>query len=390
MVHCNPPVHVRSPAVDSDPRPVARVESSSVVGGEGSTSQGSRGGEVGVGKPSEPWNVPLSAGDLAAFTPQGQQAIYNLQSFFGQVTMAVFHVKLPDDRDLVFDSADVDGSIAVLVHRIALEMKQSVSTFGSPSHTGWHLQITDSIQAEGSTILLMAFTFLQPGAVVEPVIPKKQRHRSPSPGSKPSGSRPVFANKTLGSERKERTKRTHSGGHRDVGSSKKRMWDSGALCNSRIGASFEKENVFHGHTNDKVNLYESLYDDETDIYGSHHGVVKPLCMDCISPTLAFEVEPTTLQGDRELRGERVKMYMIYPIVKACVETDTSLALANRVIGKDDIWVAVPESYIGEFPPLSTGWSVVLASGTWSVPWSLDEVDYWHIRFRSGTLSVCPG
>ena len=108
---------------------------SSFVGGEGSTSQSSR-GEVGVGKPSEPWNVPLSAGDLAAFTQQGQQAIYNLQSFFGQVTMAVFHVKLPDDRDLVFDSADVDGSIAVLVHRIALEMKQSVSTFGSPSHTG--------------------------------------------------------------------------------------------------------------------------------------------------------------------------------------------------------------------------------------------------------------
>ena len=65
-------------------------------------------------------------------------------------------------------------------------------------------------------------------------------------------------------------------------------------------------------------------------------------MDCISPTLAFEVEPTTLQGDRELRGERVKMYMIFPIVEACVETDASLALANRVIGKDDIWVAVPE------------------------------------------------
>ena len=345
VVHCNPPVHVRSPAVDSDPRPVAGVVSS-FVGGEGSTSQGSR-GEVGVGKPSEPWNVPLSAGDLAAFTQQGQQAIYNLQSFFGQVTMAVFHVKLPDDRDLVFDSADVDGSIAVLVHRIALEMKQSVSTFGSPSHTGWHLQITDSIQAEGSTIFLMAFTFLQPGAVVEPVIPKKQRRRSPSPGSKPSGSRPVFTSKTLGSERKERSKRTHSGGHRDVGSSKKRM--SGSLCISQIDASFGKENVFHGHINDMVSLYEKLSDDETDIYGSHHGVVKPLCMDCISPTLAFEVEPTTLQGDRELRGERVKMYMIYPIVKACVETNTSLALANRVIGKDDIWVAVPESYIGEFP-----------------------------------------
>ena len=81
-----------------------------------------------------------------------------------------------------------------------------------------------------------------------------------------------------------------------------------------------------------------------------YGHKNTLCMDCISPTLAFEVEPTTLQGDRELRDERVKMYMIFPIVKACVETDTSLALANRVIGKDDIWVAVPESYIGEFPP----------------------------------------
>ena len=80
LVHCNPPVHVRSPAVDSDPRPVAGVVSPAVAGGEGSTSQGSRGGEVGVGKPLEPWNVPLSAGDLAAFTPQGQQAIYNLQS----------------------------------------------------------------------------------------------------------------------------------------------------------------------------------------------------------------------------------------------------------------------------------------------------------------------
>ena len=102
-----------------------------------------------------------SAGDLASFTPQGQQAIYNLQSFFGNVTTAVFHVKLPDGRDLVFDSAaDVDGSIAVLVHRIALEMKQSVSMFGSPSHAGWHLQIQDSIQAEGSTIFLMSFDVL--------------------------------------------------------------------------------------------------------------------------------------------------------------------------------------------------------------------------------------
>ena len=170
---------------------------------------------------------------------------------------------------------------------------------------------------------------------------------------------------------------------------------------SRIDASFGKEDVFHGHINDMVSLYEKLSDDETNIYGSHHGVVKPLCMDCNSPTLAFEVEPTTLQGDRELRGERVKMYMIYPIVKACVETNTSLALANRVIGKDDIWVAVPESYIGEFPqgfevrvdmpdfPFPRVGPFVLASGTWSVSWSLDEVDHWHIRFRSGTFSVCP-
>ena len=153
LVYCNPPVHVRSPAVDSErPSPAVAVGSSAVPGGEGSTSQGSRDGEAGVGKPLEPWNVPLSAGDLASFTPQGQQAIYNLQSFFGNVTTAVFHVKLPDGRDLVFDSADVDGSIAVLVHRIALEMKQSGSMFGSPSHAGWHLQIQDSIQAEGSTI----------------------------------------------------------------------------------------------------------------------------------------------------------------------------------------------------------------------------------------------
>ena len=54
-------------------------------------------------------------------------------------------------------------------------MKQSVSMFGFPSHAGWHLQIKDSIQAEGSTIFLMSFTFLHPGSVVEPVKPKKQR-----------------------------------------------------------------------------------------------------------------------------------------------------------------------------------------------------------------------
>ena len=54
------------------------------------------------------------------------------------------------------------GSIAVLVHRIALEMKQSVSMFGSPSHAGWHLQVKDSIETDGATIFLMAFTFLHP------------------------------------------------------------------------------------------------------------------------------------------------------------------------------------------------------------------------------------
>ena len=347
VVHCNPPVHVRSPAVDSDPRPVVEVVSY-VVGGEGSTSQGSHRGEVGVGKPLEPWNGPLSAGDLAAFTPQGQQAIYNLQSFFGQVTSAVFHVKLPDDRDLVFDSADVDGSIAILVHRVALEMKQTVSMFGSPSHNGWRLKIKDSIQAEGSTIFLMSFTFLQPGAVVEPFQPKKQRRRSPSPGSKPSGSRPVFSSRALGGDRKEKSKRTHSGSQRDVrdgGSSKKRTCDSDALNNMQIVVSPEKADFVDAPVDDDMHRFEN----EKNFYGGHYGVGKPLCMDCISPTLAFEVEPPTFQGDREMRGERVKMYMIYPIVKACVETDTSLALANRVIGKDDIWVAVPESYIGEFP-----------------------------------------
>ena len=353
VVHCNPPVHVRSPAVDSDPQSVVEV-ASYVVGGEGSTSQGSHGGEVGVGMPLEPWNGPLRAGDLAAFTPQGQQAIYNLQSFFGQVTSAVFHVKLPDDRDLVFDSADVDGSIAILVHRVALEMKQTVSMFGSASHNGWHLKIKDSIQAEGSTIFLMSFTFLQPGAVVEPYQPKKHRRRSPSPGSKPSGSRPVFSSRALGGDRREKSKRTHSGSQRDVrdgGSSKKRTCEGDASNNMQVVVLPEKAGIveavevdMHRFENDGTHCFEN----EKNSYGGH-GVGKPLCMDCISPTLAFEVEPPTLQGDREMRGERVKLYMIYPIVKACVETDTSLALANRVIGKDDMWVAVPESYIGEFP-----------------------------------------
>ena len=90
----------------------------------------------------------------------------------------------------------------------------------------------------------MSFTFLHPGSVVEPVKMKKQRRRSPSPGSKPSGSRPVFSSKALGSERKHRSKRTHSGGHRDEGSSRKRALDRGSLGELQLGAFHDKEYLY--------------------------------------------------------------------------------------------------------------------------------------------------
>ena len=395
LVYCNPPVHVRSPAGDSTRGQPVRGEvpgapaGSVRQSGEGSTAQGSDSGEVGVGFPSEPWGTPLSVGDLAAFTPQGQQSIHYLKSVFGQVSAAVFHVKLPDDRDLAFDIAQIDGSIAVLVHRIALEMKQSVSMFGSPSHAGWHLQVKDSIETDGATIFLLAFTFLHPGSVVEPVQGKMKRRRSPSPGSKPSGSRPVFGGHSQDKSRRVRSKRTTRGGNQGGDGSK---GTRGRITAGAIG--FETGDLYGKLDHPMVDELEGDelhvsrffgyltqhddFDSEAAVAFSEaigangceeqsdglqdsnvgcigHGMNVFDFLDSkgqVSPTLPFNVVADTgigFSGARELKGEAEGLCVLLPIVKACVDTNTFIDQAKTVVCTEDTWVAVPESYIGALP-----------------------------------------
>ena len=392
LVYCNPPVHIRSQAGDfargqpvrgeASDKPVRSVRHS----GEGSTAQGSDAGEVGGGLPSEPWSKQLSVGDLAAFTPQGQQSIHYLKSVFGQVTAAVFHVKLPDDRDLAFDIAQVDGSIAVLVHRIALEMKQSVSMFGSPSHAGWHLQVKDSIETDGATIFLMAFTFLHPGSVVEPVQGKQKRRRSPSPGSKPSGSRPVFGNQSHDKSRRVRSKRTARGGNQGGDGGKGTRGRTTAVIGYETGGpcgnldhpmvdeldgdelhvsrffgclmqqdDFDSEAALALSQAFELNGREGVDFQVSNVGCIGHGIKVGDFSDSkgeVSPTLPFDVVTeagTGFPGARDLKGNADALCVLLPIVKACVDTNTFIDQAKTVVCTEDTWVAVPESYIGALP-----------------------------------------